>query len=198
MADHIYSTQVTQGSLRSCNASPQIIARFQFNPAKVTDKRAVTYTSVEAPGQILPFQQYVKGGDRSLTFPIEIAGKLAAAIKIAGKLTAEEPPIETGADGDVSPEIRKYQALLYPVNPSWKTAGISQAKLFASRREFKAPPVCLLCLGDRSLDCILTDLSIDETMFNASLRPISASLRLTVKEIVPYGGPDLSPAGASG
>ncbi len=178
MTHRPFNPSVTQGSLRSRNAAPPIVAYFQFNPEKISDRRTVTYADVDAPGQILPFRQYVKGGDRSLSFRAEIAGVLATG----------QSGIAIGDDGDISGEIAKYQALLYPLNRLWQTAGYSQAATFASTREFRAPPVCVLSLGARVLDCILTDLSIDETMFNAALKPVSASLRLTVKEIVPYGG----------
>ena len=184
MTYHPFSPSVTQGSLRARNATPPIVAHFQFNPDKVSDRRTITYSDVNAPGQILPFRQYVKGGDRSLTFRAEIAGILAAGTN----------QITVGNDGDISGEIAKYQALLYPLNPAWQSAGISQAATFASTREFRSPPTCVLCLGSRALDCVLTDLSVEETMFNAALLPVSASLRLTVKEIVPYGGPGLSGA----
>jgi len=182
MTDRPFNPAVTQGSLRARNATPPIVAYFQFNPDKVSDRRTVTYADIDAPGQILPFRQYVRGGDRSLTFRAELAGSLAA----------QTGRIEIGENGDISGEIAKYQALLYPLNLSWRSAGISQAATFATTREFRSPPVCVLSLGTRVLDCILTDLSVEETLFNAALLPVSASLRLTVKEIVPYGGPDLT------
>ncbi|POF29088.1 CIS tube protein [Roseibium marinum] len=182
MTNHPFKPSVTQGSLRARNAAPPIVAYFQFNPEKISDRRTVTYADIDAPGQILPFRQYVRGGERSLSFRAEIAGVLAA----------NNGRIEIGEDGDISGEIAKYQALLYPLNPSWRSAGISQAATFASTREFRSPPVCVLSLGTRVLDCILSDLTVEETMFNAALLPVSASLRMTIKEIVPYGAPDLT------
>ncbi len=173
---------VERGYIRSRGVQPEIFIRFQYNPNKITDKRAVSYAAVNTPGQILPFKQYTGGGDRVFTFSVEIAGVLA------GREPADLE-ISVDNDGSIVPELRKYQALVYPRTSDWQRAGRSFASLYADTQLFQTPPTCLFGLGDRVVDCYVSDLSIDETMFNAGLKPLRATVKLTLVELAPYGGP---------
>jgi hypothetical protein len=154
--------------------------QFQFNPDELSDRRQVTYATENTPGQILPLRQYTRGGDRTLTFTVMVAGSFAGSAA---------QTVELGEDGSITPELNKYRAFINPKTPRWQNAGGSFASLYTKTQAFDTPPTCLFGFGEnRVIPCIVSAVTIDERLFNANLDPLRADVRLTLLELAPYGG----------
>ena len=63
-----------RGFLSTVGLNPEVLVQFQYNPNQLSDKRALTYATVTAPGLLLPVRQYSQGGDRTLSFTVHIDG----------------------------------------------------------------------------------------------------------------------------
>lgn len=165
-----------RGYLETVPPSPMIRLNFQFNPAQVSDKRAINYNRQAAPGNILPGYQYTSGGERSLGFTVSVDARFAAFSKV-----------DTDGDGGITPELNKYRALVYPRTDNWQKARSSflAPGIYPRPQQFVSPPACRLVLGSRVLDVIVTELEITETVFNEKLAPLRADIKLTVVEYVP-------------
>lgn len=186
----------TRGFLVSVGLTPEILVEFQYNPTSLADKRAVTYATLNAPGLLTPVRQYSQGGDRTLTFSVKIDGLVKGPAD-------DQIPIALDSDGSITPELNKYRAFLYPQIDTWQTAvGGSFLQLYGDTLQFTSPPLCLFGFGERRLiECIVTDVSITETLFNERLAPLRADLSITLVELSPYGNtptppPAPSPGGA--
>ena len=164
-----------RGYLISVGLTPVISVQFQFNPTELTDKRSVTYTALNAPGLLMPVRQYSQGGDRTISFKVRIDG-----------MTDGPGTIEQSDDGGIGPELNKYRAFLYPQTSKWHDAGASFASLYADAQQFVSPPPCLFGMGERVIDCIVTDVSITETAFTPSLTPLRADVSVTIVELIEY------------
>ena len=179
----------TRGFLMSTDLDPAILVEFQYNPAQLTDKRAVNYSTLNAPGLLLPVRQYSQGGDRTLSFTIKIDGLFKGPAD-------DEIDIAKDDDGSITPELNKYRAFLYPKNADWESATDSFQPLYAQTTAFEAPPMCVFGFGERLIDCIVTDVGITETLFNAQLKPLRADVTVTLVETAVYGNePVAVPAG---
>ena len=184
----------TRGFLVSVGLTPEILVEFQYNPTTLSDRRAVTYVTLNAPGLLLPVRQYNQGGDRTLSFTVRIDGVFQGPAD-------DQIPIERGEDGSIQPELNKYRAFLYPQvyssGKSWQDAAGSFAPLYDGVQQFASPPLCRFGYGqDRVVDCIVTDVSISETLFNAELAPVRADVSVTLVELSPYGNEPTPPPGA--
>ena len=110
-------------------------------------------------------------------------------------------PLSLDADGSLTPELNKYRAFLYPKTPSWRGAGASFAKLYPRDAQFASPPRCQFGFGfgglaqPRVIDCVVTDIGIEETMFNRNLGPIRADVAVTLTELSPYDDTPALPGG---
>lgn len=194
-----------RGFLVSVDVTPAIEVHFQYNPTQLSDKRAVNYATVTAPGVLLPTRQYVQGGDRTITFSVHLDGLFHGPAEGSDARGSTDPPatgadmIERGDNGSIVPELNKYRAFLYPQTQRWQEAGATFAMLYQDLRAFTPPPLARFGFGfgagaERVLDCIVTDISIDETMFNADLAPVRADVSVTLAELAPYG---VAPAGVA-
>jgi contractile injection system tube protein len=156
---------------------------FQFNPGQITDRRAANYSTIEAPGLVAAAKQYGHGGDRTISFTVHIDGMHE---------DPQHPTIELDADGGITPELNRYRAFLYPASSSWGDSqhfwpAASFMSLYGMGPNFVSPPVCQLGLGaDGVIDCIATEVTVTETMFNANFQPIRADVSLTLVELSPY------------
>jgi hypothetical protein len=184
----VQQQSTVRGFLASVGLNPEIKVMFQYNPNQLSDKKSATYATLTAPGLLMPVRQYTQGGDRTITFTVHIDGLYEGpADKKAAILKAE--------DGSIGPELNKYRAFLYPQTSRWKDATGSFAPLFAQARIFTSPPLCVFTFGDRTIDCIVTDVTITETLFNAKLAPLRADVAVTLVERVPYGNEPTPPPG---
>jgi hypothetical protein len=195
----------TRGFLCSVGLTPEIMVHFQYNPTQLSDKRAVNYATVTAPGVLLPTRQYVQGGDRTITFSVHVDGLFHGPSE--GSDAKDAPPaagaqmIERGENGSIVPELNKYRAFLYPQTNQWRDAGATFAPLYGLR-EFTPPPRARFGFGfapgsERVIDCVVTDISIDETLFNADLAPVRADISVTLVELAPYADIPPAPAGVA-
>jgi hypothetical protein len=131
----------------------------------------------------MPIRQYSQGGDRTITFNVRLDGLFNGPAD-------DQIPIVKDEDGSIWPELNKYRAFLYPKTSRWnqRTSIASFAPLFANVLEFQSPPLCRFGFGEeRVIDCIVTDVSITETLFNEQLAPMRAEVSVTLVEFVPYG-----------
>src|SRR5689334_6901586 len=129
-----------RGFLATVGLSPEVVVEFQYNPTSLSDKRTVTYASLNAPALVFPVRQYSQGGDRTLSFTVQLDGLFDGPI-----------PIAKDEFGSILPELNKYRLFLYPVVAQadyWKTAGGSFAGFFGNVTDFTAPPTCLLGFGE--------------------------------------------------
>ena len=178
-----------RGFLMSTDVDPTILVEFQYNPTQLTDKRAVSYATLNAPGLLLPVRQYTQGGDRTLSFTIKVDGLFKGPAD-------DQIAIAKDDDGSITPELNKYRAFLYPRNSNWQDVTDTFQPIYAEPFAFVAPPACLFGFGDRLIDCIVTDIGITETLFNAQLRPMRADVSVTLVEMALYGNePTPVPAG---
>jgi hypothetical protein len=184
----IESQAPVRGFLGSVGLDPPIVIEFQFNPTQLSDKRSVTYSTLNAPGLLMPVRQYAQGGDRTISFTVRIDsvfdGPVDAAI-----------PFEKDEDGSITPELNKYRAFLYPQREDWDTATASFVPLFGQEERFRAPPRARFGFGEgtgtkqpRVIDCVVTDIAITELLFNRELAPLRADVAVTLVELVPYEG----------
>ena len=164
-----------RGFLRCSAASPAILIEFQFNPTQITDKRAVSYGVLNAPGMLMPIRQYIQGGDRTLSFTVTVEG-----------MTDGLSAIARAEDGSIGPELNKYRALLYPQAEGWQRVTGTFVPLYQKFSQFVAPPACQFGFGDTVIDCIVTDVGITEKLFNQELRPLRAEVTVSLVEVVLY------------
>jgi Contractile injection system tube protein len=173
-----------RGFLRSVGVTPEILVEFQYNPTQLTDKRSVNYSTVNAPGQLMPLRYYNQGGERTITFTTQIDGLFRGPVD-------NPSPIATDADGGIAPELNKYRAFLYPQRDDWEDAGFSFVPLYTDELEFTTPPTAQFGFGERGepevIDCVVTEVSVQETLFNENLAPLRAEVSVTLVELVPYG-----------
>jgi hypothetical protein len=171
-----------RGCLASVGVTPRILVRFQFNPTSLADKHAATYASLTAPGALLPTRQYTTGGDRTLGFTVTVDGM--SAHDLAG------PDIALDAGGGIGPELTKYRALTYPRTSDWQDAS-DRSDGFTGLYEgqetvFAAPPEVLFGFGDQVISCLVTDVTITQTLFTAELAPLRADVAVSLAELNPY------------
>lgn len=171
-----------RGCLISIGVSPQIVVNFQFNPTNLADKRTASYAPLAAPGALLPSRQYTSGGDRTLSFTVTVDGMSADQL--------DDPRIDVDDDGGIEPELTKYRALAYPRTPEWQNAAYLSdgfTSLYAGQDTvFTSPPQVRFGFGDRVIDCLVTELSITETLFTPTLAPLRADVAVTLSELNPY------------
>jgi hypothetical protein len=173
-----------RGFLASVGLDPEILVEFQYNPAQLADKRAVNYATIAAPGQLLPERQYSAGGDRTISFTVRVDALVSAG---------NGSPIDIATDeaGGITPELNKYRAFLYPATPRWDEIGASFIRgpaVYAGATAFVSPPLCRFGFGEgRVIDCIVTEVSINELLFNPQLAPLRADVAITLVELAPYG-----------
>ena len=164
-----------RGFLRCSAANPIILIEFQFNPVQISDKRAVSYGVLNAPGMLMPIRQYIQGGDRTLSFTVTVEGMTDGPVAIA-----------RADDGSIGPELNKYRALLYPQADGWQAATGTFVPLYQQFQQFVPPPTCQFGFGDTVIDCIVTDVGITEKLFNQDLRPLRAEVSVSLVEVVLY------------
>jgi hypothetical protein len=196
----LFQPNPIRGFLRSAGLQRQILVQFQFNPTQVSDKRAVSYATLSAPGLLMPGRHYTQGGDRTISFSVHINGLFTPADNelAAGNPLMRTPSVGGGQakiardeTGSIEPELNKYRAFLYPQpkgEVNWQSARSSFVPLYKEKlHEFASPPVCQFGMGeDRVIDCVVTDIGITETYFNLQLRPLRADVSVTLVEYVPY------------
>lgn len=161
--------QVLRGFLANIDVIPPLIVTFQFNPDSISDNKAVNYTDGKtdlcgnAPGKV-----YTGGGHRTISFDIHLHG--------LEQSTSINP---IAADG-ISTELAKLRSFLYPKEDAWASTGIG--KLFGDEggKRLTSPPACFFGFGNKILECVMTDMDVQETQFNSFLAPVRAKISITL------------------
>ena len=172
-----------RGFLISVGLDPEILVEFQYNPAQLSDKRSVSYATLNAPGMLMPIRQYSAGGDRTLSFTVLIDGLFKGPADDAIDIAKDER-------GGIGPELAKYRAFVYPRTERWQEAASSPdgfTGLYTDQETvFAAPPLCQFNFGDRFMDCVVTEVGITEQLFTPDLDPIRAEVSISLVELTPY------------
>lgn len=165
--------QVLRGFIANIEMIPPLVLTFPFNPGSLSDNKAVNYAdrsstlSGKAPGKV-----YTGGGHRTISFDLTLHG-------LEQGMNALNP---TPLDNGVLTELAKLRSFLYPKADAWGTVagllgGASEGKRLA------APPTCYFGFGTRILECIVTDIRVNETQFNSMLAPVRATATVTLDVI---------------
>lgn len=163
--------QVLRGFIANVTVLPPLIVTFQFNPKSINDNKAVNYADGRAdlcgnaPGKV-----YTSGGHRTISFDFNLHG-------LEEGTNAINP---TPLDNGISTELAKLRSFMYPADDAWAVLSLGGDE----GRRLSSPPTCVFGFGTKILDCIVTDLTINETQFNSLLAPVQAdvSITLTVNE----------------
>lgn len=169
--------QVLRGFLANVDVLPPLIVTFQFNPASLTDNKAVNYSdrSTELCGNA-PGKVYTGGGHRTISFDLKLHGLEQ------GSNALNPTPLDNG----ISTELAKLRSFLYPKADAWATLG----GLLGGSTEgvrLTAPPTCVFGFGLKVLECVVTDIRINETQFNSLLAPVRADVGITLVVIEEQG-----------
>ncbi len=192
-----------RGFLSSIGLNPEIVVEFQYNPTQLSDKHAVTYATLNAPGLLLPVRHYSQGGDRTISFNLHIDGLFPSVDQVNKQKRLDNEvrrsvAIAVDERGSILPELNKYRAFLYPRTKRWKEARASFVPLYANAQQFASPPLCRFVFGEHmAIKCLVTEISITETLFNAQLLPLRADIAVTLVELAPYEAPTTAPPGGS-
>jgi hypothetical protein len=170
-------TQVLRGFIANINVIPPLIVTFQYNPTSVSDNKQARYAdrtktlAGNAPGKV-----YTGGGDRTITFDIKLHGLEQ------GTNALNPTPIDNG----ISTELAKLRSFLYPQSNAWATVS-SLLGGGSSGRRLSSPPTCYFGFGTKILECVVTDIKINETQFNSVLAPVRADVTVTLNVIEDEG-----------
>ena len=164
----MFEQQVLRGFIASVDVMPPLIVTFQFNPGLVKDNKAVKYSDGKDSGSA-PGKQYTGGGDRTMTFDIELLGIEQGTNRLN----------PTAVDNGISTELAKLRSFLYPREDAW--AVVIPKK---DGKAVSSPPTCVFGFGTKILDCWVTNIQISEKQFNSKLAPVraTAAITLTVRE----------------
>lgn len=164
--------QVIRGFLANIEVLPPLIVSFQFNPQSIQDNKSVRYADLHAElGGDAPGKLYTGGGERTIRFRLHLDG-----------LEKGTNPLNPSAVANgISTELAKLRSFLYPKFDAFALAG----SLFGGPkgRRLAAPPTCYFGYGTRILECVLTELRVDETLHNSALAPVRATADVTLSVI---------------
>jgi len=200
---------MAHGYLACWNSLPPLVFRFQFNPETLTERRAYKYTEVEnfgnwnfdktsaAAGADKPW--YVKlattpagviddlkefGPQLVRTHPLE-AGcgeprTFALEFVLDGNVRPEGSTADVGNlyDGDIGPDLALLRSF---VNPGVDTGSLMEWINSGFEKTF-APPLCTLIYGGINSDCVMENLGIKVTRFNADNSPSRAEISIALKQ----------------
>lgn len=172
----------TRGFLASVGLDPEILVEFQWNPTQLTDKRTVSYATLNGPALLMPVRQYSQGGDRVITFTVRLDGLFEGPADSQISIAKDD-------EGSIWPELNKYRAFLYPKSTRWneRITRATFTTIYDSNSVFESPPLCRFGFGEeRVIDCVVTDVSITEQLFLPSLAPLRAEIAITLVEVAPY------------
>jgi hypothetical protein len=167
--------QVLRGFIANTDVIPPLIVTFQFNPESINDNKAVKYAERNAdlcgnaPGNV-----YTGGGHRTISFDIKLHGLEQ------GTNALNATPLDNG----ISTELAKLRSFLYPKADAWATV---RGLLGKEGVRLTSPPSCIFGFGTKILDCVVTEMTINETQFNSLLAPVRADVSITLKVIEEHG-----------
>ena len=168
---------VLRGFIANIEVIPPLIVTFQFNPESISDNKVVNYENAQAElCGTAPDKEYTGGGDRTISFKLNLHGLEQGT----------NPLNPIGFDNGISTELAKLRSFLYPASDAWSMVGLLSDE---GGRLLKAPPTCFFGYGAKILECVVTDMTINETQFNSFLAPVRAEVDITLKVIEREGHP---------
>ncbi len=161
---------VLRGFIANVDVIPPLIVTFQFNPESISDNKVVNYSdrSTELCGNA-PGKTYTGGGHRTISFNIKLHG-------LEEGTNAINP---TPLDNGISTELAKLRSFLYPKEDAWATV----SGLLGGEEEgrcLSSPPNCIFGFGTKILECVITQITINETQYNSLLAPVRADVGITL------------------
>jgi hypothetical protein len=207
---------MARGYLACWNSLPPLVFRFQFNPESLQERKAYKYNEVENFGN-WAFDKTSAALSAAQPWYVKLVTAPAAAyedLKEIGPQLVRTHPLEAGCgdqrtfaldfvldggvlpegattdvgnlyDGDIGPDLSLLRSFMNPgVDPGslidWISSGFDKAF---------PPPLCTLIYGGINADCVMENLNIKITRFNADTSParaeISVSLKQQTKAITP-------------
>ena len=176
----MFENQVLRGFIANIEVIPPLIVTFQFNPDSINDNKQVNYADRNAelcgnaPGKI-----YTGGGHRTISFDLKLHGLEKRRNALA---TDELSNLDTLTNG-ISSDLATLRSFLYPKSDAWTTT-TQLFGLSGDGKRLASPPECIFGFGAKVLECVVTDITVNETQFNSGLAPVRAdvSVTLVVKE----------------
>jgi hypothetical protein len=162
--------QVLRGFIANIEVLPPLIVTFEYNPESINDNKTVSYE--DRNGNLCgnwPGKVYTGGGHRTISFDIKLHG-------LEKGKNALNP---TALDNGISTELAKLRSFMYPMDDAWGTLGGLLGGEENGRR-LTAPPDCIFGFGTKILQCIVTEITINETQFNSFLAPVRADVGITL------------------
>src|SRR5262245_44647455 len=127
---------VQRGFLANVDVIPPLIVTFQYNPASISDNKAVKFadrrTGVRANA---PGKRYTGAGPRTITFDLKLHGLEQ------GTNLLNPTPVDNG----ISTELAKLRSFLYPKGDAWATV----SGLSGQGQRLQAPPTCFFGFGTK-------------------------------------------------
>lgn len=163
---------------------------FMFNPNMVKDQKGVAYPDQVVPGMSHPVTQFAGGGARVISFEIYLDGDRgrmgqstsngqlqnhSRAPRVGDKNPrVSQGPQPNAPDKDITAEIDFYRSLLYPI--AVNGGGLADVH----------PPILVFSMGTlfQSIICVAERCDVQVTSFNVKLRPVRATLNVSLKEVV--------------
>jgi hypothetical protein len=166
--------QVLRGFLANVTVLPPLIVTFQFNPSSIRDTKQVRYADRDTGlSGSSPCKVYTGGGDRTLSFELVLNGLEQGSNRI------NPTPLDNG----ISTELAKLRSFLYPADDPFAAVAALAALFGAAEnagRRVSAPPKCLFGFGTKILECVVTEVTVNETQFNSLLAPVQAQVSVTL------------------
>lgn len=168
------SRQTLRGFLANIDMIPPLVFTFQFNPTSITDNKLVNYADTPGDPAYAPRKTYTGGGARSISFDFKL-NALEQGMNVL---------IPVGIDNGITTELAKLRSFVYPKEDALALIGSLFGGDDEGGKKLTAPPTCYFGFGTKILECVLTELSIQETQFNSTLAPVAAdvSVKLHVVE----------------
>jgi hypothetical protein len=161
--------KVLRGFLANVEVLPPLIVTFQYNPATISDNKAVSYVDAEEKSDPPRAKLYKPGGHRTISFGFQLHG-LEQGMNVINP---------TALDNGISTELAKLRSFLYPAADAWDMipGPFGSQKLGVL---LKSPPTCYFGFGTRILECQITDMTIKELQHNSLLAPVRADVAVTL------------------
>ena len=132
---------------------------FMYNPEEVSESYEVGWTSIKIPGLPLPIKQYVGGGEREISFTLQLAMPNA-------------DPQDEESLMQVDLYIRDLYNLGMPMVPD------------EGNFQFYMPPILRLVMGNNVTTCVLTKVGVSRKFFDKNLNTTVAEVEVSFQQIL--------------
>lgn len=141
---------------------------FMFNPTDVSDDKSVDFGTAKIPGASHPVYQFASGGERLINFDLYLDADRG---KVARATSGEHLPPDALS---LTAEINFYRSLLYP----------SDGSQMGSKLLRPAPVIFTFGELFNGVLCIVKKANVKVTYWTPDLRPVRATVSMSLAEIV--------------